>query len=216
MPVLPGSWYFNCNWREKDIRKHFWEIKKQTNIKNLFVQVWWKGKALRRQFCPFKNQQGKKPIYLCQTEHKIKLHNKWFPSIAVFIFSDALERMQNNVSVSVAECQMREGGTGLSWNVTAPCRLEAEVWLCKKDLPGGQCEEVTGSRQKLHNYVHAGWSATRNGHWVKMSRKTCCTNLLKYLNFTIYISCSTLPVCFLFFLFFFIQYFILTYKWQLV
>ncbi|KAM9350997.1 interleukin-17 receptor C [Symphorus nematophorus] len=101
----------------------------------LCFQVWWKGKELRRNFCPFKNQQ------------------------------DALERMQHNVSVSVAEFQMREGGTGLSWNVTAPCRLEADVWLCKKDPAGGQCEEVTGSRQRLQNHVHAGWSATRNGHW---------------------------------------------------
>ncbi|XP_071332727.1 interleukin-17 receptor C isoform X2 [Trachinotus anak] len=99
----------------------------------LCFQVWWKGKALRREFCPFKNQQ------------------------------DALERMQHSVSVSVEEFQMREGGTGLSWNVTAPCRLEAEVWLCKKDMAGGQCAEVTGSRQRLHS--HAGWSATRNGHW---------------------------------------------------
>ncbi|XP_023285288.1 uncharacterized protein LOC111672188 isoform X1 [Seriola lalandi dorsalis] len=99
----------------------------------LCFQVRWKGKAFRREFCPFKNQQ------------------------------DALERMQHNVSVSMEEFQMREGGTGLSWNVTAPCRLEAEVWLCKKDVAGGQCEEVMGSRQRLHS--HAGWSATHNGHW---------------------------------------------------
>ncbi|XP_044067910.1 uncharacterized protein wu:fl23c11 isoform X2 [Siniperca chuatsi] len=97
--------------------------------------MWWKGQAFRRQYCPFKNQQ------------------------------DALERMQHNVSVFVVESQMRDGGTGLSWNVTAPCRLEAEVWLCKKDLAGGRCEEVLGSRQRLHNHVHAGWRATRNGHW---------------------------------------------------
>lgn len=80
--------------------------------------------------------------------------------------------MQHNVSVSVAECQMRGGGTGLSWNVTAPCRVEAEVWLCKKDVAEGQCEEVTGSRQRLHNHVQAGWSATHSGHWVK---KSCST-----------------------------------------
>ncbi|XP_073325456.1 interleukin-17 receptor C [Pagrus major] len=101
----------------------------------LCFQVWWKEKPLRIETCPFKHQK------------------------------DALERMQHNVSVSVADCQMRGGGTGLSWNVTAPCRLEAEVWLCKKDLAGGQCEEVTGSRQRLDNHAQAGWSATRNGHW---------------------------------------------------
>ncbi|XP_040007821.1 interleukin-17 receptor C isoform X2 [Xiphias gladius] len=99
----------------------------------LCFQVWWKGKALRRQLCPFKNQQ------------------------------DALERMQHKVSVSMEEFHLREGGTGLSWNVTAPCRLEAEVWLCKKDRAGGLCEEVTGSRQRLHN--SEGWSATHSRHW---------------------------------------------------
>nr|XP_046253352.1 interleukin-17 receptor C [Scatophagus argus] len=100
----------------------------------LCFQVWYKGKSLRRKSCPFKNEQ------------------------------DALERMRHNVSVSVAECQMREGGTGLSWNITAPCRLEAEVWLCKKDPAGGECEEVKGSRQSLHSQVKAGWRPTRSGH----------------------------------------------------
>uniref|UniRef100_A0A3B5B3X7 Uncharacterized LOC103361985 n=1 Tax=Stegastes partitus TaxID=144197 RepID=A0A3B5B3X7_9TELE len=97
----------------------------------LCFKVWWKGKDLRREYCPFKNQQ------------------------------DALERMQHNVSLSVAEARMRNGGAGLSWNVTAPCRLEAEVWLCKKDPARGQCDEVAGSRQRLQ----AGWTATRSGHW---------------------------------------------------
>ncbi|XP_062248510.1 LOW QUALITY PROTEIN: uncharacterized protein wu:fl23c11 [Platichthys flesus] len=97
----------------------------------LCFQVWWKGKPLRREFCPFKNQ------------------------------NDTLERMQHNVSVSLEEFQ--GGGTGLSWNVTAPCRLEAEVWLCKREL--SVCEEVAGSRQRLHNHAHAGWKATRYRHW---------------------------------------------------
>ncbi|KAM7411636.1 hypothetical protein PAMA_021563 [Pampus argenteus] len=96
----------------------------------LCFQVWWKGKSIRRQFCPFKNQRA------------------------------ALEIMQRSVSVSVVK-----SGIGLSWNVTAPCRLEAEVWLCKKDEAGGQCEEVNGSKQSLYSHVDAGWRATRNGHW---------------------------------------------------
>ncbi|XP_060930980.1 LOW QUALITY PROTEIN: interleukin-17 receptor C [Limanda limanda] len=101
----------------------------------LCFQVWWKGKTLRREFCPFKNQ------------------------------NDTLERMQHNVSVSLEEFPVRAGGTGVSWNVTAPCRLEAEVWLCKREPAGGRCEEVTGSRQRLHNHADAGWRATRYGHW---------------------------------------------------
>ncbi|KAM3618137.1 uncharacterized protein V6R79_016182 [Siganus canaliculatus] len=102
----------------------------------LCFQVWWKGmNELRQELCPFRHQQ------------------------------DLLERMQQNVSMSVAESQLRDGGSGLSWNVTAPCRLNAEVWLCMKDLAGGGCEEVNGSRQRLHGHIHAGWRATRYGHW---------------------------------------------------
>lgn len=97
----------------------------------LCFQVWWQRKTVRNQFCPFKNQK------------------------------DALESMQNNISVSMAQHQTREGGVGLSWNVTAPCRLEAEVWLCKREQPGSQCEEVRSSRQRVHD----GWIPTRKGHW---------------------------------------------------
>ena len=87
------------------------------------------------------------------------------PSIVflLFFFSDALERMQHSVSVTVVESQMRDGSAGLSWNVTSLCRLEAEVWLCMKELAGGQCKEVIGSRQKLKT----SWTATHDGHWVK-------------------------------------------------
>lgn len=76
--------------------------------------------------------------------------------------------MQNNISVSLEERHIRQGGAGLSWNVTAPCRVEAEVWLCKREQPGGHCEEVHGSRQKVHD----GWIPTRKGHWVKESLLT--------------------------------------------
>ncbi|XP_056131337.1 uncharacterized protein wu:fl23c11 [Lampris incognitus] len=103
----------------------------------LCFQVWWKGQGLHKEFCPFKYQQ------------------------------DALERMQNNVSVSMEESVARGEGTVLTWNVTAPCRLEGELWLCKKASAGGLCEEVTGSRQRLHNHRQAGWRASRNGHWKK-------------------------------------------------
>uniref|UniRef100_A0A3P8TET0 SEFIR domain-containing protein n=1 Tax=Amphiprion percula TaxID=161767 RepID=A0A3P8TET0_AMPPE len=95
----------------------------------LCFKVWWKGKDLQRDYCPFKNQQGK--------------------------------------GTPISHPQIKTGEAGLSWNVTAPCRLEAEVWLCKKNLARHQCEEVTGSRQRLQ----AGWSTTRSGHWVKTLKK---------------------------------------------
>ncbi|XP_029993623.1 interleukin-17 receptor C [Sphaeramia orbicularis] len=110
-------------------------ISTESVVPCLCFQVWWKEKTLRKQYCPFQNQQA------------------------------AQERMQRRVSVSMVESPVREGGSVLIWNVTAPCRLEAEVWLCKRDPAGGQCKEIAGSRQTLKNHSHAGWRATRNGHW---------------------------------------------------
>ncbi|KAL6119159.1 il17rc [Pungitius sinensis] len=98
----------------------------------LCLQVWCEGKKLRGEFCPFKNQQ------------------------------DMLEGMQHSVSVLLSQSPVREGGVGLLWNVTAPCRLEAELRLCRQEVAaGGRCEEVTGSRLSLHG----GWSASREGLW---------------------------------------------------
>ncbi|KAI4823358.1 hypothetical protein KUCAC02_011947 [Chaenocephalus aceratus] len=97
-------------------------------------QVWWKKNELRKEYCPFLNRQ------------------------------DVLERMQHKVSVSLKESLQRGGGSVLIWNVTAPCRLNAEVSLCKKDPAGGRCEEVKGFRQELqHNYT--GWRKIRSGYW---------------------------------------------------
>lgn len=98
-----------------------------------------------------------------------------------FFPTGPVESMLHNVSVSVAEYQMRDGEVGLSWNVSAPCRLEAEVWLCEKGQPGGQCTEVRGSRQRLHNHTHAGWQATRYGHWVKTACRNSCRTV-KYFS----------------------------------
>lgn len=97
----------------------------------------------------------------------ISLHS----NVYVF-FADPVKKLPHNVSLSMAEFQMRDSDVGLRWNVTSPCRLEAEVWLCEKGHLGGQCEEVSGSRQRLHNQADAGWSATRYGYWVKMQRQT--------------------------------------------
>uniref|UniRef100_A0A3B4FCE6 Uncharacterized LOC102208752 n=1 Tax=Pundamilia nyererei TaxID=303518 RepID=A0A3B4FCE6_9CICH len=88
----------------------------------------WWKGSLRTQICPFKNNEG------------------------------ALENMQHSVSATLVESQLRNGGIGLIWNVSAPCILEAEVWLCKKGQVGGQCEEVMGSRQRLQ----AKWDERSN------------------------------------------------------
>uniref|UniRef100_A0A665SWH0 SEFIR domain-containing protein n=1 Tax=Echeneis naucrates TaxID=173247 RepID=A0A665SWH0_ECHNA len=90
-----------------------------------------------------------------------------------------LERMQHSVSVYM---EMRYGGTG--WRVTAPCQLEAEVQLCKKNLEGGNCEEVLGSRQTLHR--HADWSVTHDRYWRTgefnvSSHPLHCVQVIKHL-----------------------------------
>lgn len=100
----------------------------------LCFQVWWEEKMLRREYCPFKNQQV------------------------------ALERMQHSVSLTLVESSpVRGGGSVLVWNVSSPCRLKADLWLCKREVAEGRCQEVTGSRQRLDR--HAGWSTTGKGHW---------------------------------------------------
>uniref|UniRef100_A0A3Q2Q4I2 Interleukin-17 receptor C n=1 Tax=Fundulus heteroclitus TaxID=8078 RepID=A0A3Q2Q4I2_FUNHE len=98
----------------------------------LCFTVWLFDKDIRGSYCPFTNQP------------------------------DALRRMQHNMSVTMTESQLRGGGTGLSWNVTSPCKVKAEVRLCKKDMAGGQCEEVTGSKQRLEP---TGWTVAHSVHW---------------------------------------------------
>ncbi|XP_014861796.1 PREDICTED: uncharacterized protein LOC106929386 isoform X1 [Poecilia mexicana] len=94
--------------------------------------AWFDSKDMKGKYCPFTNK------------------------------TDALRRMQNNVSVAMVESPLSTGGTELSWNVTSPCKVQTEVQLCKKDMAGGQCEEVTGSRQQLGT---TGWKAVHRVHW---------------------------------------------------
>lgn len=118
---------------------------------------------LRREYCPFKNQQG---IILHQVIFKVALHQGLFKGyFFVFVSSVALERMQHSVSLTLVESSpVRGGGSVLVWNVSSPCRLKADLWLCKREVAEGRCQEVTGSRQRLDR--HAGWSTTGKGHWV--------------------------------------------------
>uniref|UniRef100_A0A8C6TL20 SEFIR domain-containing protein n=1 Tax=Neogobius melanostomus TaxID=47308 RepID=A0A8C6TL20_9GOBI len=95
--------------------------------------VWWKDDKLRRKYCPFKNQQV------------------------------LLERMQRSVSLALMESPMRRGNSVLIWNVSAPCRLKVEVWLCKREVVSGACQEVMGSRQRVDG--HDGWVATHKASW---------------------------------------------------
>ncbi|XP_069045750.1 interleukin-17 receptor C isoform X2 [Lepisosteus oculatus] len=93
-------------------------------------EVWWirkEGKeSVRLPLCPFQN-------------HTEFLQNVW-----------------NNVTVSVREVKTRTNGTAISWNLTAPCRLEADLWLCERAAGRGSgCREIQGSRQRLQNIQEA-------------------------------------------------------------
>ncbi|XP_046882021.1 interleukin-17 receptor C-like isoform X3 [Hypomesus transpacificus] len=99
------------------------------------IQMWWDKvdeRSHRSESCPFKKTEGFQ-------------RNVWA-----------------NVSVSVVRGQMNSGGSMLSWNVSTPCRLEAEVWLCQRDAGVGGCREQGSSRQPLSN---GPWMENRKGLW---------------------------------------------------
>lgn len=71
------------------------------------------------------------------------------------------ENIWNNVSVSVQHGKMNNFGTMLSWNLSAPCRLEGEVWLCHNE---NNCGGKNTPRQQLTNGI---WRPNSKGHWQK-------------------------------------------------
>lgn len=78
-----------------------------------------------------------------------------------FYNSDLLfkENLWQNVSVSVGQGEMNNLHTMLLWNLSAPCRLEGEVWPCHKDT---SCREIKGFRQPLAN---GKWRKNSKGQW---------------------------------------------------
>ncbi|XP_041748088.2 uncharacterized protein LOC121578067 isoform X1 [Coregonus clupeaformis] len=102
-------------------------------------QVWWDTgdeRSRRSMSCPFRNHT------------ELLQRNVW-----------------ENVSVSVVQGQMNSGGAMLSWNLTAPCRMEAEVWHCQKDagLDKDRCTELVAFRQRLSDDI---WRENDRGHWL--------------------------------------------------
>ncbi|XP_067094598.1 interleukin-17 receptor C-like isoform X2 [Osmerus mordax] len=156
------------------------------------IQMWWDKvdeRSHRSESCPFKNT-GKRQcvfksnfkLYLCSPFHKNTGLLRIFISKVLWsavlqvdvektrsiltIFVVVQEAFQSNVwanvSVSVVQGQMNSGGSMLSWNVSTPCRLEAEVWLCQRDAGVGGCREQRSSRQPLAN---GPWMENRKGLW---------------------------------------------------
>ncbi|XP_035243604.1 uncharacterized protein LOC118211018 isoform X1 [Anguilla anguilla] len=78
-----------------------------------------------------------------------------------------LERTWKRVQVSIAPAQTNIGKPALAWKLTASCRLEAELWLCRMGEVGQECREVEGSRQQVENRSWEDWQTDLQGHWVK-------------------------------------------------
>lgn len=71
-----------------------------------------------------------------------------------------MRNVWENMSVSLAQAQMNDGRPMLWWNLSAPCRLDGEVWPC---CPLRGCSELQGFRQHLKNGT---WRQNRRGRWV--------------------------------------------------
>lgn len=75
----------------------------------------------------------------------------WFLMVSI-PDSQVQKNVWQNISVSLAKGQLNHFGSMLWWNLSAPCRLSGEVWLC------GQ-----GNRQQLSNGT---WRQNNKGLWV--------------------------------------------------
>lgn len=83
----------------------------------------------------------------------------------------------SNVSVSVVESlthagAMTRNSTALVWNIIAPCRLEAEIHLCKKtsgSTSSKDCQvtdDLRNSRRYIHSRQHRKWNLNSKQQWV--------------------------------------------------
>ncbi|KAJ8257503.1 hypothetical protein GJAV_G00186300 [Gymnothorax javanicus] len=129
-----------CSYQELNLSNEKIMIPLPSVTPCLCFQAWWiKANALRVSFCPFEN-------------HTEFLKNVW-----------------DNVSVSVVPGQRNMNDTALSWTLSSPCRVQAELWLCRMGTegPGQGCGEVERSRLWLQNSTLSDWQGSSQGHWVK-------------------------------------------------
>ncbi|KAG9333603.1 hypothetical protein JZ751_010819 [Albula glossodonta] len=82
-------------------------------------------------------------------------------------YEEFLRNTWDGVRVSVVPAQTNSGGPALAWNLTAPCRLEAELWLCRVGGAEQGCREVIGSRQRVEDNRKTEWGWSNGGHWIK-------------------------------------------------
>ncbi|XP_051957032.1 uncharacterized protein LOC127625715 [Xyrauchen texanus] len=92
----------------------------------------WKERSPRSEYCPFKEN------------------------------AEFRQNVLDNMSVSVEHTKTYNGQPVLSWNLTAPCRLKAELWPCQVEADG-QCREVDGFRQQCCNKTN--WEENITALW---------------------------------------------------
>ncbi|XP_028302497.1 uncharacterized protein LOC114463260 isoform X2 [Gouania willdenowi] len=69
--------------------------------------------------------------------------------------------MRDNVTVSLHLRRIKDFSQILLWNVSAPCRLEGEVWLCHSH---SSCMRFNVPKQQL---VNGTWKQDHKGFWVR-------------------------------------------------
>ncbi|XP_043107897.1 interleukin-17 receptor C isoform X2 [Puntigrus tetrazona] len=69
------------------------------------------------------------------------------------------KNVRSNISVSLAHMETNDGKPVLSWKLTVPCRIRADLWPCQLE-DDGNCTEVEGFRQKCN-----GWEESKTILW---------------------------------------------------
>lgn len=92
----------------------------------------------------------------------------WLLSIGATVnvsIKEPIQRnMQQNVSVSVGYGRMnKKNSKMLWWELSAPCKLEGEVWPCHQE---NSCREEKGFRQQLESGT---WKQNSKGLWVRIT-----------------------------------------------
>ncbi|CAL8340701.1 unnamed protein product [Lota lota] len=92
----------------------------------------------------------------------------WLPVVCLQYETDGacralIQRNEwRNLSVSLA--LVERSRALLLWNLSGPCRLEAQVWPCRRGeaVPRHGCKEITGMRKTLSPDA---WRQTNEGRW---------------------------------------------------
>lgn len=140
-------------------------------------QVWVEEdqRSRRSLSCPF-NNTGRWSFWLSShhtTRWRVGLRCRqsntgllMFPDVSI---PEVLQRnVWQNVSVSLAPGVTIDQWSILWWNVSAPCRLDGEVWPC---YPQRSCRELQGFRQQLKN---GSWRQNSKGLWVRQHQYWAC------------------------------------------